>query len=74
MAIWPGACLEGEVALAGGLQTSAVGCPVEYVAAVAQALEAARGIDADLVAGPLERALINVCGHRRRARMSIWRD
>lgn len=64
MAIWPGACLEGEVALAGGLQTSAVGCPVEYVAAVAQALEAARGIDANLVAGPLKGALIDVCGHK----------
>lgn len=71
MAIWPGACLEGEVALAGGLQTSAVGCPVEYVATVAQALEAARGIDADVVTGPLKGTLVDVCGHRKRARVSV---
>jgi hypothetical protein len=49
------------VALAGGLQTSAVGCPVEHVAMVTQALEAARGIDTDVVAGPLEGALVDVC-------------
>lgn len=61
VAVWPGACLGGEVALAGGLQTSAVGCPVEYVAAVTQALEAARGVDTDVVAGPLEGALVDVC-------------
>lgn len=57
----PGACLGGEVALAGGLQTSAVGCSIEYVAAVTQALEAARRVDTDVVAGPLEGALVNVC-------------
>lgn len=62
----PGACLEGEVALAGGLQTSAVGCPVECVASATQALEAARGVDADVVTGPLEGTLINICGHRER--------
>lgn len=60
----PGACLRGKVALAGGLQTSAVGCPVECVAAVTQALEAARGVDADVITGPLEGALVDVCGHR----------
>lgn len=60
----PGACLEGEVALTGGLQTSTVGCPVECVASVTQALEAARGVDADVVTGPLEGTLVNVCGHR----------
>lgn len=59
--MWPGACLKGEVALAGGLQTSAVGCPIECVATVTQALEAARGVDADVVAGPLEGALVDVC-------------
>lgn len=59
--MWPGACLGGKVALVGGLQTSAVGCPVECVAAVAQALEAAGGVDADVVAGPLEGALVSVC-------------
>lgn len=62
VAVRPGACLEGEVALAGGLQTSAVGRPVERVAAVTQALEAPGGVDADVVAGPLEGALIDVCG------------
>lgn len=51
----------GEVALEGGLQTSAVGCPVERVTAVAQTLEAARGVDADVVAGPHEGALVDVC-------------
>lgn len=61
----PGACLGGKVALAGGLQTSAVGCPIECVAAVTQALEAAGGVDADVIAGPLERALVDVCGHRK---------
>lgn len=61
VAVRPGACLWGEVALAGELQTSAVGCPVERVAAVAQALEAARGVDADMVAGPLKGALVDVC-------------
>ena len=61
MAVRPGACLWGEVALAGRLQTSAVGCPVEDVAAVTQALEAARGVDADVVTGPLEGALVDVC-------------
>lgn len=60
----PGACLEGEVALAGGLQTSAVGCPVECVASAAQALETAGGVDADVVTGPLKGTLVNVCGHR----------
>lgn len=48
------------MALAGGLQTSAVGRPVERVATVAQALEAARGVDADVVAGPLKGALVDV--------------
>ena len=62
VAMRPGACLGGEVALAGGLQTSAVGCPVERVAAVTQALEAARGVDADVVTGPLEGALVDVWG------------
>lgn len=62
----PGACLRGEVALAGGLQTSAVGRPVERVAAVTQALEAARGVDAEVVAGPLEGALVDVCVATRR--------
>lgn len=71
MAMWPGACLEGEVALVGGLQTSAVGCPVECVASVAQALEAARGIDANVVAGPLEGTLVDVCGHRETAWASV---
>ena len=61
MAVWPGACLRGEVALVGGLQTSAVGCPIECVATVTQALEAAWGVDADVVAGPLEGALVDVC-------------
>lgn len=61
MAVRPGACLGGEVALAGRLQTSAVSCPVEGVAAVTQALEASRGVDADVVAGPLEGALVDVC-------------
>lgn len=51
----------GEVALEGGLQTSAVGCPVERVAAVAHTLEAAWGVDTDVVAGPREGALVNVC-------------
>lgn len=51
----------GEVALEGGLQTSAVGCPVERVAAVAHTLEAAWGVDTDMVAGPREGALVNVC-------------
>ena len=60
----PGACLEGEVALVGGLQTSAVGCPVECVASAAQALETAGGVDADVVTGPLKGTLVNVCGHR----------
>lgn len=64
----PGACLEGEVALADGLQTSAVGCPVEYVASVTQALEAAGGVDADVVTGPLKGTLVNVCGHRETGR------
>lgn len=68
MAVWPGACLEGEVALAGGLQTSAVSCPVECIASVAQALEAARGVDADVVAGPFKGAFVNVCGHRE----TVW--
>lgn len=57
----PGACLGGKVALVGGLQTSAVGRPIEHVAAATQALEAARGVDADVVAGPLEGALVDVC-------------
>ena len=61
-AVRPGACLGGEVALAGELQTSAVGGPVERVAAVAETLEAARGVDAGVVAGPLEGALVDVCG------------
>lgn len=61
-AVRPGACLRGEVALAGELQTSAVGGPVERVAAVAETLEAARGIDAGVVTGPLEGALVDVCG------------
>lgn len=61
MAVRPGACLGGKVALVGGLQTSAVGCPVEYVAAATQALETARGVDADVVTGPLEGALVDVC-------------
>lgn len=61
VAVRPGACLWGEVALAGELQTSAVGCPIECVAAAAQALEAARGVDADVVTGPLEGALVDVC-------------
>lgn len=61
-AVRPGACLRGEVALAGELQTSAVGGPVERVAAVAETLEAARGVDASVVAGPLEGALVDVCG------------
>lgn len=60
VAVRPGACLGGEVALAGGLQTSAVGCAIEYVATVTQALEAARGVDTDVVAGPLEGALVDV--------------
>lgn len=64
----PGACLEGEVALADGLQTSAVGCPVEYVASVTQALEAAGGVDADVVTGPVKGTLVNVCGHRETGR------
>lgn len=67
MAIWPGACLEGEVALVGGLQTSAVCCPVECVASVTQALEAAGGVDADVVTGPLKGALVDVCGHKETA-------
>ena len=61
VAVRPGACLWGEVALAGELQTSAVGCPIECVAAAAQALEAARRVDADVVTGPLEGALVDVC-------------
>lgn len=71
MAIWPGACLEGKVALAGGLQTSAVGCPVEYIASVTQALEAARGIDANVVAGPFKGTLVDVCGHRETVWVSV---
>lgn len=59
--MWPGACLGGEVALVGGLQTSAVGRPIECVAAVTQALEAARRVDTDVIAGPLEGALVDVC-------------
>lgn len=61
VAVRPGACLGGKVALVGGLQTSAVGRPIEHVAAATQALEAARGVDADVVAGPLEGALVDVC-------------
>lgn len=57
----PGACLGGEVALVGGLQTSAVGRPIECVAAVTQALEAARRVDTGVIAGPLEGALVDVC-------------
>lgn len=62
VAVRPGACLGGEVAQAGRLQTSAVSCPIECVAAVTQALEAARGVDADVVTSPLEGALVDVCG------------
>lgn len=40
--------------------TSAVGEPVERVALVAEALEAARGVDAEVVAGPVKGALIDV--------------
>lgn len=40
--------------------TSAVGEPVERVALVAEALEAAGGVDAEVVAGPVKGALIDV--------------
>lgn len=66
VAVQSGACLEGQVALVGGLQTSTVGHPVERVAVVAQALEAARGVDADVVAGSLKGALVDVCVATRR--------
>lgn len=40
--------------------TSAVGEPVERVALVAEALEAAGGVDAEVVAGPVKGALVDV--------------
>lgn len=40
--------------------TSAVGEAVHYVSLVAQALEAARVVDAGVVTGSLEGALVNV--------------
>lgn len=66
----------GEVALEGGLQTSAVGRPVERVTAVAQTLEAAGGVDADVVAGPREGALVDVCVATGRVRggVSGWAE
>lgn len=70
-AVRPGACLGGEVALAGELQTSAVGGPVERVAAAAETLEAARGVDAGVVTGPLEGALVDVCGATGR-KVRVW--
>lgn len=42
--------------------TSAVGEAVQDVALVAEALEAAGVVDAGVVAGPLEGALVDVCG------------
>lgn len=60
----------------GGLQTSAVGRPVERVTAVAQTLEAAGGVDADVVAGPREGALVDVCVATGRVRggVSGWAE
>lgn len=40
--------------------TSAVGEPVERVALVAEALEATGGVDAEVVTGPVEGALVNI--------------
>lgn len=46
--------------------TSAMGEPVQCVALVAEALEAARGVDAEVVAGAVERAFIDVCRKGKR--------
>lgn len=40
--------------------TSAVGEPVECVALVAEALEATGGVDAEVVTGPVEGALVDI--------------
>lgn len=45
--------------------TSTVCEAVEDVAFMTEALEAAGGVDAEVVAGAVERALVNVCVERR---------
>lgn len=42
--------------------TSTVGEPIERVALVAEALETARGVDAEVVAGPVKGALVDIWG------------
>lgn len=44
--------------------TSAVGEAVEHVAFVTVALEAAGGVDAEVVTGSVKGALVNVCPER----------
>lgn len=57
-----------EARRGGGGLTSAVRQAVEDVAFVTQTLETAGGVDAEVVAGAVERALVDVCGRNETRR------